>query len=137
MKICFDGDQADAQGREVAVEIVVFGAGLVFAHACVADPMVAAFAAYPVAAGELAEVTGAARPGGMVGDVEGGGGLFVFVEGGGAFDHGERTRAGQVGFEGFEGIDPYRAPVEASVTGVGLFGVGKKGVPAAFCRADW
>ena len=43
-------DQADAQDREVAVEVLVLGAGFVFAHAGVAHPVVAAFAAAPVAA---------------------------------------------------------------------------------------
>jgi hypothetical protein len=51
VEVGLERDQADTQGREVAVEVVVFGAGFVFAHAGVAHPVVAAFAAAPMATG--------------------------------------------------------------------------------------
>lgn len=44
VKICLERHQADAESREIAVEVVVFGTGIVFAHAGVAHPVVAAFA---------------------------------------------------------------------------------------------
>jgi hypothetical protein len=135
VKVRLDRDQADAQGREVAVEVVVFGAGFVFAHAGVAHPVVAAFAAAPMAAGQLSKVAGAARHRGMTGGVEGDGGLFILVEGGGALNYDQRARSGQSGLQGLERIDFYLALVEASVASIRLLGVGKKGVALAFCKA--
>ena len=135
MKVGFERHQADAQGREVAVEVVVFGAGFVFAHAGVAHPVVAAFAAAPVAAGQLGKAAGAAGRRGMTGDVEGDRGLFVVVEGAGALDDDQTPGAGQSGLQGFEGMDFYRALIEAPVAGVGFFGVEKRGVSEACCRA--
>ena len=105
MKIRLERDQTDAQGREVTVEIVVFGAGFVFAHAGVAHPVVAAFAAAPVAAGQFCKVAGAVGRRGMVGGVKGEGGLFVCVEGGGTFNDRQSARSGQSGLQGLEGID--------------------------------
>ena len=49
VEVGLERDQADAQGREDAVEVVVLGAGFVFSHAGVAHPVVAAFAAAPAA----------------------------------------------------------------------------------------
>ena len=128
-------DQANAQGREVAVEVVVFGACFVFAHAGVTHPVVAAFAAAPVAAGQLCKAAGAARRRQMAGGVEGDGGLFVLVEGGGALNHDQSARSGQPGLQGVEGIDSYPALVAASMVGVGLFDVGKRGGDLAFRTA--
>lgn len=71
----------------------------------------------------------------MAGDVEGDGGLFVLVEGAGAFDDRQTPGSGQSGLQRFEGIGRYRALVAASVTGVGFFGVGKRGGVPAFRRA--
>ena len=127
--------QADAQGREVAVEVVVFRAGFLFAHAGVAHPVVAAFATAPVVTGQFSKATGTAECWTMAGGVEGDRGLFVLVEGGGALDHDQRARSGQSGLQGLERIDFYPALVQASVAGVRLFCVGKKGGALAFCRA--
>ena len=135
MQVRFERHQADAQGREVAIDVVVPGAGFVFAHAGVTHPVVAAFAAAPVAAGQLCKAAGTVGCRGMAGGVEGDRGLFVLVEGGGALDHDQRARSGQSGLQGFEGIDFYLALIAASVAGVRLFGVGKKGVVLAFCTA--
>lgn len=135
MEFGFERHQTDPEGREVAVEVVVFRAGFVFAHAGVAHPVVAAFAAAPVAAGQFSKAAGAAAGGRMAGGVEGDGGLFVFVAGGGARDHDQGTRSGQPGFQRFERKDLDLALVEASVTGVRLFGVGKRGAALAFCNA--
>jgi len=71
----------------------------------------------------------------MAGGVEDDGGLFVFVEGGGALDDDQGARSGQSGLQGLEGIDLYLALVAASMIGVRLFGVGEKGVALAFCTA--
>ena len=137
MKIRLERHQADTQGREVAVEVVVFGAGFVFAHAGVAHPVVAAFAAAPMAARQLAKGAGAAGRRGMAGGVEGDGGLLVVVEGAGALDERQAACSGEAGFQRFEGIDRYLTLVEAPVTGVGLFGVGKRGVVPTLCSAAW
>ena len=71
----------------------------------------------------------------MAGGVEGDGGLFAFVEGGGALDHDQRARSWQPRLQGLEGIDFYAALVTASVVGVSLFCVGKRGVALDFCTA--
>lgn len=105
MKVRLDRHQTDAQGREVAIEVVVFGPGLIFAHAGVAHPVVAAFAATPVAAGQLSKGAGTAGFGSMAGGVESDRGLFLLVEGGGALDDDQRARPWQSGFQGLEGID--------------------------------
>ena len=94
MKVRLERDQADAQGREVAVEVVVFGAGFIFAHAGVAHPVIAAFAAAPVAAGQVSKMAGAVGCRGMAGGVEGDRGLFAFVEGGGALNDNQSARSG-------------------------------------------
>ena len=94
MKVRLECHQADAQGREVAVEVVVFGAGFIFAHAGVAHPVIAAFAAAPVAAGQLCKMASAVRRRGMAGGVEGDRGLFAFVEGGGPLNDGQSARSG-------------------------------------------
>ena len=94
MKVRLEGHQADAQGRKVAVEVVVFGPGSIFAHAGVAYPVIAAFAAAPVAAGQLCKMTSAAGCRGMAGGVEGDRGLFVFLEGGGALNDDQSACSG-------------------------------------------
>ena len=71
----------------------------------------------------------------MAGGVEGDRGLFAVVEGGGTLDDDQRARSGQSGLQGLERIDFYLTLVEASVAGVRLFYVGKKGVVLAFCKA--
>lgn len=73
-----------------------------------------------MAAGQLSKETGIAACWRMAGGAEGDGGLFVFLEGGGALDHDQGARSGQPGFQGFEGIDFYVALVQASVAGVRL-----------------
>jgi len=90
-----------------------------------------------VAAGQLSKVAGTVGHREMAGGIEGEGGLFVFVAGSGALDQDQRTRSGQSGLQGFEWIDFYLALVEASVVGVRLFCVGKRGVVWAFCSAVW
>ena len=131
-------EQADSQGGEVAVEVVVLGAGAVFAHACVADPVVAALAPGPVPAGELGEAFGAASFAGVAGEVERYGGLFGGLVGAGAADDREAAGSGQSGLQGFDGVDRYGALVESAVGGVGFLGMGKKGVVrASFAAALW
>lgn len=110
----------------VAVEVAVLGVGLVFAHAGVAHPLVAAFAAAPVAAGQLCKVASAVGRRGTAGDVEGDGGLFALVEGGGALDHDPSARSGKSGCHGLEGGDIYLAMVAASIAAVRLFCVSEK-----------
>ena len=105
MQVRLDRDQADAQGREVAVEVVVLGAGVVFAHAGVAHPVVAAFAAAPVAAGQIAKEAGATGRRGVAGGVEGDRGLFVVVEGARALDDDQAAGSRPAGLQGFERID--------------------------------
>lgn len=72
----------------------MFGAGFIFAHASVAHPVIAAFAAAPVTAGQLCKTAGTLGQRGMAGGVEGDGGLFVFLEGGGALNDDQRARSG-------------------------------------------
>lgn len=95
--------------------------------------MIATFAPTPVAAGQLSKVTGTAGGWRTAGGVEGEGGLFVLVEGAGALDEDQSARSGQSGLQGLERVDFYLALVEASVGGVRLFCVGKRGVVWAFC----
>jgi hypothetical protein len=71
----------------------------------------------------------------MTGGVEGDGGRFVFVEGGGALDYDQGARSGQSSLQGLEGIDSYLALVAASMIGVRLFYVGKRGGDLAFRTA--
>lgn len=59
VKVCLDRDQADAQGGEVAVDVVVLGAGCVLAHAGVAHPVLTTFAAAPGAPGQICKEGGA------------------------------------------------------------------------------
>lgn len=105
MKVGLERDQADAQGREVAVEVIVLGAGFVFAHAGVAHPVVTAFATAPVAAGQIAKAASTTGHLGVAGGIEGDRGLLVVVERGRALDDDQAARSGQAGFEGFERID--------------------------------
>lgn len=135
MKVGLERDETDAKSREVAVEVVVFGAGFVLAHAGVTYPVVAAFASTPMATSQLCKATGTAGCWTTAGDVKGNRGFFVFIESGGALDHDQGARAGQSCLQGFEGIDFYPALVQASVTGVRFFCVAKRGVPLAFCKA--
>lgn len=137
MQVRFERDQTDAQGRKVAVEVVVLGAGVVLAHAGVAHPVVPALAAAPMAARQLAKVAGAARRRRMAAGVEGDRGLLVVVAGAGAFDDRQTACSGESSLQRFEGKDRYPALIEAPVTGVGFFGVGKRGVVPTFCAAAW
>jgi hypothetical protein len=105
VKVGLEGHQADAQGRKVAVEVMVLGAGSVLAHAGVAHPVVTAFATAPVAAGQVSKEAGAIGSRGVAGGVEGDDGFLAFVEGAGALDDDQAARSGQTGLEGFEGID--------------------------------
>lgn len=71
----------------------------------------------------------------MAGNVESDSGFFVLVERAGALNNNEAARAGQSRFGRLDGVDSYSALVEASVTGVRFFGVGKRGEPFAFFKA--
>lgn len=135
MEVCLDGYQADSQGREIAVEVVVFGAGSVFAHAGITDPVIFAFAATPVAASQRCELACGVGGRGKAGDVESDRRLFTRVEGGAAGDDDQRACAGEPGLQGLEGIDLYVALIAASMAGVGFFRVGEKGVVWAFFAA--
>ena len=137
MKVGLDCHEADAQGGEVTVEVVVLGAGFVLPHAGVADPMVAALTAPPVAAGQICEEASATWGGRVAGGVKSDRGFLAIVEGGGPLDDNQAARSGQASLQGFEGINSYPTLVQASVSGVGFFGVGKRGGALAFCRAAW
>lgn len=71
----------------------------------------------------------------MGGNVESRLGNLVRLTGSCAPDDREAARARQAGLEGIEGVYAYRALVEAPVRDVGLFGVGKKGVPSLAARS--
>ena len=46
----------------------------------------------------------------------------------GALDDGQRAASGQIRLQRLKGVNPYGSLIEASVLGVGLFCVGKRGV---------
>jgi len=63
---------------------------------------------------------------------------FFGICGTGALDDDQTSCSGQICFQRLEGVNTYCALLEASVCDVGLFGVGKKGVPFSAVRwAAW
>ena len=95
----------------------------------ITNPVVAYFAAAPVTACELGETfcTGLFRSNGT--DVEGHLRNFFGVCGAGTADDRKASCPGQICFQRLERVNAYRTLVKASVCDVGLFGVGKRGVP--------
>ena len=96
--------------------------------------MIADFAAVPVSTREIGKGFCTALLRIRRTDVEGKLGHFFGIGGSCAVDGCQAARPGQVCLQGLEGINVYRALVEASVCNVGLFGVGKKGVPSSAVR---
>lgn len=106
----------------------------------IAHPVVAYLTAAPVATGKGSEGFRAAFFRQQIGAVEGDLRGLCRVDGVGAPDDHQTAAAGQVRFQRLEGVNAYASLVEASVRGVGFFGVGKKGVPfwasfSAACQA--
>jgi len=101
----------------------------------IADPVIADLTAAPVVSGITGETRSASLFGRMRGDEESGLRGFVRLSGAGASDDRKTARSGQIGLKWLEGVDVYRALVEASVGDVGLFCVGKKGVPSLAVRS--
>ena len=97
----------------------------------VANPVIAYFTTAPVFARKLSEgfCTTLFRSNGT--DIEGHLGDFFGFCCTCAVDNREASCPRQIGLHGLEGVNLYRALVKASVIGVGLFGVGQKGVPAS------
>ena len=116
-------------------EVVVFRAGGTLTHAVVAHPVVADFAAGPVAAGQLSEAAGATLLHRLGGDVVSHLRHLAGLAGVGAVDDRQTAGGGQVGFQRLEGVNLYSALIEASVGDVGFFGLGKKGVPSRARRS--
>jgi len=100
--------------------------------------MVAYFAAAPVSAGKACEGSRAVFLRGYGGNVEGAFGYLVGIEGAGALDEYQAACSGQLGLEWLKGIDTQGTLVKASVSCVGLFAVGKRGVAVlAVSQALW
>jgi len=57
------------------------------------------------------------------------------VGGAGSADDGQAAASGQVGLQRLEGVNAYGSLVEASVLGVWLFCVGKRGEPTRAIRS--
>lgn len=55
---------------------------------------------------------------------------FFRVDSSGALDDSQTSTTGQVRFQWFEWVNADGSLVEASVSGIGFFYVGKKGVPS-------
>ena len=100
----------------------------------VTDPVVAYFAAAPVATCEIGETfcTAFFRSNGT--DVEGHLRDFFGIGGAGTLDDDQASGSGQIGLQRLEGVNAYPTLIEASVCDVYLFGVGKKGVPSSAAR---
>ena len=89
-------------------------------------------------AGQVCESFSAALLARVAGDVEGSGGLFVWIRGAGAPDNRKASGARQSRNHRFDGIDRYCSLVETSVAGIDLLDMGKKGVVwASFEAALW
>ena len=132
----FDGEQAAAQGGQVGIDVVVADACAILEHLAVPNPVVADFASGPVSSGQGCEVGGVGSiiqrfVGVIVGQFG-----FGVVEGGiGAAHDDQRAGSPQSGFRRFYGVNGGRAAIDAPVTCVGFFGVGKKGVVWAIFSA--
>ena len=100
----------------------------------VTDPVIAYFAAAPVATCEFGKGLCTAFFRSNRTDVEGDFCDFFGLCSLGAPDNGETARSGQICFQRLEEVNTYRALIEASVCDFGLFGVGKKGVPSSAAR---
>ncbi len=101
----------------------------------VPNPVVAYFAAAPVAACELGETFCTAlfiRSNGT--DVEGYLRNFFGIGGAGTLNDDQASGSRQIGLQRLEAVNAYPTLIEASVCDVYLFGVGKKGVPSSAAR---
>ena len=100
----------------------------------IANPVVAYFAAAPVATRELGETfcTALFRSNGT--DIEGDLRNFFAIRGAGTLDDNQASGSGQISLQRLEGVKTYPALIEASVCDVYLFGVGKKGRPSSAAR---
>ena len=100
----------------------------------VAYPVVAYFAAAPVATRELGETfcTALFRSNGT--DIEGDLRNFFAIRGAGTLDDNQASGSRQIGLQRLEAVNAYPALVEASECDIDLFGVGKKGVPSSAAR---
>ena len=100
----------------------------------VTDPVIAYFAAAPVATCELGETfcTALFRSNGT--DEEGHLWDFFGIGGAGTLDDDQASGCGQIGLQRLERVHAYPTLIEASVCDVYLFGVGKKGVPSSAAR---
>jgi len=77
--------------------------------------MVPDFAAGPVASCQAGERRGASLLWWMAGDIEGRGRDFIWLARAGALNDNETACPGQVSLQRFEGVNAYRAFIEASV----------------------
>ncbi len=100
----------------------------------VSDPVIAYFAAAPVATCEFGKDFCTVLFNSKGADVEGDLWDFFGLCGLGAGDDREAARSRQICFQRLEGVNTYRALIEASMCDVRLFGVGKKGVPFSAVR---
>ena len=71
----------------------------------------------------------------VAGDVEGNGGLFVWIQGAGAPDNRRASGSRQSRLHRLDGIDCYFPLVETSVAGIDWLDMGKKGVVWAIFEA--
>lgn len=115
-----EGDEGGAEDGEVGVEVDVLGAGAVFLEESVADPVIADFAAAPVAADQAGEEGGLA---GMVtAEVEAtgdGGRASGSFSRAGLLDDDQGADVWEPQIERLSGEDLYVTLVDASVPGVG------------------
>ena len=108
--------------------------GLVFSHGVVTHPVVAYFAAAPVATRELGEFFCTALFRSTRTDVEGHLWDFFGIHAAGTVDHHKASRPRQISLQRLEGVNTYRALIETPMVDVGLFGIGKKGVSFSTMR---
>ena len=84
---------------------------------------------------QVCESFGAALLARVAGDVEGNGGLFLWIQGTGAPDNRKASGSRQSRNNWFDGIDRYCPLVETSVAGIDWLDMGKKGVVWAIFKA--
>lgn len=101
----------------------------------VAHPVVAYLRATPVPACQLGEGVRTSLIRMMVSGEEGSLWNLFGVGGAGTPDDGQAAASGQVCLQRLEGVNAYGSLVEASVLGVWLFCVGKRGEPAWAIRS--
>ncbi|MCC5841842.1 MAG: hypothetical protein JJT96_17135 [Opitutales bacterium] len=87
-----------------------------------------------MATGQLPEAARTPLHGLVAGNEKGSLRGLVYFAGACAADDHEVAGLGHIGFETIEGVDVYGALVKATVGGVGLFGMGKRGSLRSFAR---